>query len=196
VQPLTAPEYGTGNWIYNSEDLFYDYNLTEHFTQNLYSGGIDPTVGQFTVDILDNTLALYANLYNDITPQNYLNRETLVNIFNTTNPFPLNFQINVFEGSNSGQFLSPPTSFDFFNTYKFQYSYDYISPQYTDYVDITATFGDGIDPVLTPYEGEFVGGDIGPFITDNPCSPIIVKQTCLTNKDVEKIINNINKLTK
>jgi hypothetical protein len=201
VQPLTASEYGTGNWVYNSEDLFYDYNLTEYFIQNLYSGGIDSTAGQFTVQVLDSGLnplpppfPLY--LYNDITPQNYLNRETLVNTFNTTNPFPLNFQINVFEGSNSGQFLSPPTSFDDFNTCKFRYSYDYLSPQYTDYVDITATFGDGIDPVLTPYEGEFVGGDIGPFITDNPCSPTIVKQTCLTNKDVEKIINNINKLTK
>jgi hypothetical protein len=197
TQPLTAPEYGTGNWVFNNvEDLTYDYNVGEYNIDATYSGGIDPTVGQLTVEILTSLLAPYATLYNDITPQNYSSRQTLVNTFNATNPFPLNFQISLFQGSPLSGFLSPPTSFDFFNTYKFRYSYNYVSPQYTDYVDVTTTFINGVDPVLTHYQGEFVEGDIGTFVTDNPCAPTVAEQTCLTNNQVTKIITHINKLIK
>jgi hypothetical protein len=196
VQPLIAPEYGTGNWAFNFEFFFYDYNVGEHFIPTTYSGGIDPTVGQLTVEILTSLLAPYATLYNDITPQNYLSRQALVNTFNATNPFPLNFQISLFQGSPLSGFLSPPTSFDYFNNYKFRYSYDYVSPQYTDYVDVTTTFINGVDPVLTHYQGEFVEGNIGTFVTDNPCTPTIATQTCLTNNQASKIIQHINKLTK
>jgi hypothetical protein len=196
IQPLTNPEYGTGNWAFNSEFFSYNYNVGEYVFSSLYSGGIDPTVGQLTVEILTSLLAPYATLYNDITPQNYLSRQALVNAFNATNPFPLNFQISLLGGSAAAQFLSPPTSFDFFNTYKFRYSYDYVSPQYTDYVDVTTTFIGGVDPVLTSYDGEFVEGDIGPFITDNPCTPTVVEQTCLTNSQISKIVKHIDKLVK
>ena len=197
IQPLTAPEYGTGNWAFNTvEDLTYDYNLGEYLINNTYSGGIDPTVGQLTVDILDPALAVYVNLYNDITPQNYISRQSLASIFNATNAFPNNFQISLFQVFPLAAFLSPPTSFDFFNTYKFRYSYDYVSPQYSDYVDITTTFIGGVDPALTPYEGKFVEGDIGTFVTDNPCTPTVAEQTCLNNSQVSKIITHINKLTK
>ena len=196
TQPTSAPEYGTGNWAFNVEDLTYDYNSGEYLIDSTYSDGIDPTVGQLTVDILDNTLAVYENLYNDITPQNYLSRQALVNTFNATNPFPLNFQISLFQGSPIAGFLSPPTSFDYFNTHKFRYSYNYVSPQYTDYVDVTTTFIDGVDPVLTSYLGEFVEGNIGPFITDNPCTPTVVTQTCLTNSQISKVIQHIDKLVK
>jgi hypothetical protein len=196
TQPLIAPEYGTGNWAFNSEFFTYNYNLAEYVINNLYSGGIDPTVGQLIVEILESDLTPYATLYNDITPQNYISRQSLANIFNATNPFPDNFQISLVVGSALAQFLSPPTSFDYFNTFKFRYSYDYVSPQYTDYVDVTTTFIGGVDPVLTPYDGEFVEGDIGTFVTDNPCIPTTVEQTCLSNNQVLNIINKITKMCK
>lgn len=202
TQPLTAPEYGTGNFAFNAiEDLTYDYNVGEYNIDATYAGGIDPTVGQLTVQVLDSGLnplppPFISNLYTDITPQNYISRQALVNTFNATNPFPNNFQISLFQGSPLSGFLSPPTSFDYFNTYKFRYSYDYVSPQYADYVDVTTTFIGGVDPVLTHYLGEFEEGDIGPFITDNPCTPTVVEQTCLTNSQVSKIITHIDKLAK
>jgi hypothetical protein len=201
IQPLTAPEYGTGNWAFNSEFFTYNYNVGEQVINKTYSGGIDPTVGQLTVDILDPALAVYVNLYTDAFPQNYISRQSLASIFNATNPFPDNFQISLLGGSALAQFLSPPTSFDFFNTYKFRYSYSYVSTQsttgqYIDYVNVTTTFIGGVDPVLIPYEGEFEEGNIGPFITDNPCTPTVVEQTCLTNNQISKVIQHIDKLVK
>jgi hypothetical protein len=107
----------------------------------------------------------------------------------------------LFQGSALAQYLSPPTSFDFFNTYKFRYSYIYVSSdstggQYTDYVDITSEFADGEDPDLVPYGGTFRQGDIGLFVNDNPCEETIAEQECLTNNDVNKIIAHIDKLVK
>jgi len=196
-QPTTVPPYGTGNWAYNTvEQLEYDYDLGDYEATGVYSGGIDPTVGQLTVDILNPDLTLYDNIYTDATPQNYLNRQSLVNAFNAENDFPLNFQILLFLGGAPAQYLSPPTSFDFFNDYKFRYSYNYVSPQYTDYVDVTTTFTGGEDPDLTPYGGTFAEGNIGTFVTDNPCTPETVEQTCLSNKDVSKIIAHIDKLVR
>lgn len=197
LQPTIAPQWGTGNWIYNSTNLTYDYNSGEYFEINGYSGGIDPTVGQLIVEILDPALFPYALLYLDFVPQNYFNRQQLVTLFNNTNPFPNNFQINLASFSSSFCTIqSPPTSFDFFNTYKFRYSYLYVSPQYTDYVDVTTTFINGIDPVLTPYEGEFQSGDIGPFINNNPCEPTTVEQECLSNKQITDIIKHIEKIVR
>ena len=197
VQPTTSPQYGTGNWVYNFTTLSYDYNLGEYLEINGYSGGIDPTVGELIVDILDTLLNPYAQLYIDLTPQNYQSRQLLVNAFNATNPFPNNFQINLVSPTSAFcNILSPPTSFDYFNNYTFKYSYFYVSPQYTDYVDVTTTFSGGVDPVLTSYEGEFQQGDIGTFVTDNPCEATIAEQECLSNKQVSDIIKHINKLVR
>jgi hypothetical protein len=194
--------YGTGNFAYNGDLLVYNYNTDEYTITNNYSGGIDPTVGQFTVQILDNTMTPYGPpLYQDSLPQNYQSRQELADAFNAENPFPLNFEISLFQGSALAQYLSPPTSFDFFNTYKFRYSYIYVSSdstggQYTDYVDITSTFNSGEDPDLVPYGGTFRQGDIGLFVNDNPCEETIAEQECLTNNDVNKIIAHIDKLVK
>lgn len=197
-QPVTAPIYGTGNWAYNTvEELEYDYDSGEYLATGIYSGGIDPTVGQFTVDIFTPLpiSTLYASLYNDSDPQNYLSKQALVDIFNA-NPNNLDFQIVLPLVGNVTRFLSPPDSFAFFNDYIFRYSYDYVSPQYTDYEDIDTAFINGLDPVLTPYEGTFEEGNIGTFVTDNPCTPETVEQTCLSNKDVSKIIAHIDKLVR
>lgn len=202
LQPTNVFPYGTGNFAFNAiEDLTYDYNVGEYDIDATYSGGIDPTVGQLTVQVLDSGLnplppPFISNLYTDTTPQNYISRQSLASIFNATNAFPDNFQISLFPVFPLAAFLSPPTSFDYFNTHKFRYSYNYVSPQYADYVDVTTTFIGGVDPVLTHYLGEFAEGDIGPFITDNPCTPTIVTQSCLTNNQVNKIITHIDKLAK
>lgn len=202
LQPTIVSPYGTGNWIYNSTNLSYDYNSGDYLIINGYSGGIDPTVGRLTVEVLDSGLnplppPLISNLYTDSNPQNYLSRQSLVNIFNNTNSFPNNFQINLVNPSSSSCTIqSPPTSFDYFNTHVFRYSYNYESPQYTDYVDVTTTFSGGVDPVLTPYEGEFQQGDIGTFVTDNPCEPIVVEQECLSNNDIISIIKHIDKIVR
>jgi hypothetical protein len=200
IQSTLPPDFGTGNWQYNGEILSFDLNFGEYTPNNSplgYLGGIDPTVGELIVDILDTLLNPYAQLYIDLTPQNYQSRQLLVNAFNATNPFPNNFQINLVSPTSAFcNILSPPTSFDYFNNYTFKYSYFYVSPQYTDYVDVTTTFSGGVDPVLTPYEGEFQQGDIGTFVTDNPCEPIVVEQECLSNTDITNIINHIDRIVK
>jgi len=191
IQPLTSPLFGTGNWVYNGVILAYDYNNSEYIRNGNFQNGVDPTVGQFTADILNPDLTLYDNLYSDATPQNYLSRQALVNIFNA-DPGNLDFQILLF---SSAQYFSPPDSFDFFNTFKFRYTYTYVSPQYTNR-DRSATFSNGVDPTLIPYTGIFEEGDIGLFVNDNPCEETIAEQECLTNNDVNKIIAHIDKLVK
>ena len=201
-QPLTAPEYGTGNWAFNGETLTYDYNTGDYNINDNYSGGIDPTVGSLTVKILDPALTVYYTLYDDsTTPQNYISRQSLVNIFNAANPLPVNFQISLLNSSSLATFLSPTDSFSFFNNYTFRYSYNYISDQSTggQYVSIInddSLFANGVDPTLTPYEGIFQIGDIGTFVNDNPCEATIAEQECLSNKQVSNIIQHINKLVR
>jgi hypothetical protein len=191
---------GVGNWAFNSEFLSYNYNLGEYTFNGVYSGGVDTTIGQLYVEILDSTLNPLVPplvLYNDLTPQNYISRQSLVNIFNAANPFPNNFQINLINPSSSSCTIqSPPNSFEYFNTNKFRYSYTYFSDQYSDYIDITTTFANGVDPTLTPYEGIFQVGDIGTFVNDNPCEATIAEQDCLSNKQVSNIIQHINKLVR
>jgi hypothetical protein len=167
---------GVGNWAFNSEFLSYNYNLGEYTVNGVYSGGIDTTVGQLTVEILDPLLAVYATLYDDLTPQNYLSRQSLINIFNAANPLPVNFQIIYSPNPNKNTFLSPTDS---------------------DIVDADRSFvNSGVDPVLTPYEGIFQQGDIGTFVTSNPCEPTIAEQECLTNNDVVNIIRHIDRIVK
>ena len=200
---LTAPEYGTGNWAFNGETLTYDYNTGEYNIDDNYSGGIDPTVGSLTVEILDPALNVIYTLYDDnTTPQNYLSRQSLVNIFNAANPLPVNFQIVYSPNPNKNTFLSPTDSFSFFNNFIFRYSYNYVSDQstggqYTSIVDADRSFvNTGIDPTLTPYEGIFQIGNIGTFVNDNPCEATIAEQECLSNKQVSDIIKHINKLVR
>lgn len=199
IQSTAPPDYGTGNWQYNGEILTFDFNFGQYSPNNFplgYLGGIDPTVGQLTVDILNPLLILYAQLYIDATPQNYQTRQLLVNAFNATNPFPNNFQINlVSPTSASCSIQSPPTSFDYFNNYTFRYSYDYVSPQYLDYVNEDSVFTNGVDPTLTPYDGTFDVGVIGEFENESPCVPEEVQQTCLSNDNIENIIDHIDKIT-
>lgn len=196
IQSIAFPDFGTGNWEYNFIPLYYNFNSGQFNLSNSYSGGIDPTVGQLTVDILDTGLNPYVQLYNDATPQNYQTRQLLVNAFNATNPFPNNFQINlVSPTSASCSIQSPPTSFDYFNNYTFRYSYDYVSPQYLDYVDEDSIFINGVDPTLTPYDGTFDVGVIGEFENESPCVPEEVQQTCLSNDNIENIIDHIDKIT-
>ena len=199
-QPLADPIYGTGNWAYNTvEQLEYDYDLGDYEATGIYSGGIDPTVGQFTVEVLEADLDPYAILYNDSDPQNYLSKQALVDSFNA-DPNNLDFQIVLPLVGNLNKFLSPPDSFAFFNDYIFRYSYDYVSPQYADYEDIDTTFGAigindvGVDPTLTSYEGTFGEGNIGTFVNDHPCEDKVNEVVCLTNDQAQIIINELKSL--
>ena len=202
MQPTIGPPYGTGNWAYNLANFSYDYNSGDYLISNTYLGGIDPTVGRLYVEILDSTLNPLVPpliLYDDgITPQNYLSRQSLVNIFNNLNSTPPpDFQINLLNPSSSSCIIQSPTnSFEYFNAYNFRYSYNYESLQYDDYIDITSTFSNGIDPTLTSYTGEFVNGDIGTFVTSNPCEPTTAEQECLSNADITNIIRHIDRIVK
>jgi hypothetical protein len=193
---------GVGNWAFNSEFLSYNYNLGEYVFNGVYSGGVDTTIGRLYVEILDSTLNPLVPpliLYDDgSTPQNYLSRQSLVNIFNNLNSTPPpNFQINLLNPSSSSCIIQSPTnSFEYFNAYNFRYSYNYESLQYDDYIDITSTFSNGIDPTLTSYTGEFVNGDIGTFVTSNPCEPTTAEQECLSNADITNIIRHIDRIVK
>jgi len=195
AQPLTSPLFGTGNFAYNGEELEYDYNAGDFTIIGTYIGGIDPTVGQFTAELFTPlpVSVLEDILYVDSTPQNYANRQELVNAFNT-GPDNLDFQITLPLVGNVVQFLSPPDSFSFFNNFIFRYSYNYLSPQYTDYENINSTFINGVDPTLMPYEGVFGVGAIGEFVNDNPCEDTVNELVCLTNDQAEIIINELKSL--
>ena len=188
---ITAPS--TTGWEYNTTQI--DYLLFPTTSYNTtYSGGIDNTVGTFTINLLDSSLNLVQTLYQDSTPQNY----TLVTeFFSRLNTSPNNMGFYyTFLGFSGNGFNSPIDSFGYYNGYHIQITYDYVSEQYED-VDITRELEDGINPTEQPYEAPVeVNGNVGTFENNNPCEPTTAEQECLTNNDVVNIIRHIDRIVK
>jgi len=176
-------------------------NLTaspNYINTGAFFGGIDNTAGQFSL-VLTNTPpafpALFYVLYNDSTPVIYDSFQEWVDAVNNS-ASNLDFSTSVL--TTDFTVHSPEDSFAYFNNSELAIDYTYASPQWSGFnYSNTETIINGLDPVLTSYEGIFEAGVLGNFIkSNNPCTPTIATQTCLTNNQASKIIQHINKLTK
>jgi len=187
-------------WIYNGEDFIYN-NVTDSYTDSdPFTGGIDTTIGQLYLGLSAPAVPFFPGtppytLYSDSSPVNYSSFQEWVTAINN-NPNNLGFSTsNIL---TDFRINSPQNSFAYFNNgNEFELYYTYDSPQYAgDNYGQSIPIENGVDPTLTPYEGQFVAGVLGDFINTDPCAPSIVTQTCLSNAQVSKIITHINKLTK
>jgi hypothetical protein len=187
-------------WIYNGEDFIYN-NVTDSYSDpDQFTGGIDTTIGSLSLLLTGTAVPFFPGtspytLYNDGSPVNYSSfQQWSTAIDNSIN--------NLGFGANSllTDFIinSPLNSFAYFNgNNDIELFYTYDSPQYAvNNYGQSLPLENGVDPVLTPYEGIFAAGVLGDFINTNPCTPTVAEQTCLTNNQVSKIITHINKLTK
>ena len=182
--------------VYNGTDFIYN-DITNSYTYTgQFFGGSDNTAGQLYLELNKTSLPTSLSvLYQDITNFNYTSFQQWENFINGSST---NLDFSALSAGTDLTINSPEDSFAYFNTdYDLFLSYTYASPQWTsnNYGQLY-TITNGVDPVLTPYEGDFTAGVLGDFINSDPCAPTIVTQTCLTNDQVNKIITHINKLTK
>lgn len=199
-QPLSLPFTGTSNYVNNDETLTYNYNSGEFTPSNDYANGIDTTEGKLFLQLGDDP-ATESNitLYEDLVNVNYGSTQELIDAIN--NATSTNYDFNAELNSNNFIINSPDYSFNYYNNSLMELAYTYRSPQYyySYNYDLQQGISDGVvgvNPNLVQYYGTFQNGDIGPFVTDNPCTPTVAEQTCLTNSQVNKIITHIDKLVK
>ena len=186
-------------WEYNGSDFIYT-NLSvspDYIYPGEFFDGNDNTAGQVSL-LLTNPPPIYPNpiytLYNDVAPVNYTSFQGWANAINTS-ANNLDFSASVL--TTDFTVHSPENSFSYFNDSNLALSYIYASPQWSGFdYDQELPIENGVDPVLTPYEGSFTAGDLGDFINANPCTPTVVEQTCLTNSQISKIVKHIDKLVK
>ncbi len=186
-------------WEYNGSDLIYT-NLSaspDYIYPGEFFDGNDNTAGQVSL-LLTNPPPIYPNpiytLYNDVAPVNYTSFQGWANAINNS-VNNLDFSASVL--TTDFTIHSPEDSFSYFNDSNLALSYIYASPQWSGFdYDQELPIENGVDPELTPYEGSFTAGDLGDFINTDPCSPSTVTQTCLTNSQISKVIQHIDKLVK
>lgn len=183
-------------WEYNGSDFIYTNVTNSYSDPGTFTGGNDNTAGQLYLELIDVNNPLNSQiLYQDLTAFNYASFQQFTTPINASST-NLGFSAN--STSTSLIINSPLNSFAYFNSnYRLLLTYTYASPQWVgDNYSYTNDINNGVDPILTPYEGIFVSGVLGDFINTDPCTPTVVTQTCLTNAQVNKIITHINKLIK
>ena len=183
---------GTGS-EYNGTSLTYDFYGTGYTYTSNWQLGVDPSTGRLTINLLNIFNAVVATLYVDSVDKYYSNYQEIVDALNNS--------LNNLGFSNSSlgdrfQYFSPEDSYAFYNTFKINVLFNYTFPDYTD-INEQALLANGVDPTLVTYSDLFSNtATIGDFINDNPCTPETIEQTCLSNKDVSKIIAHIDKLVR
>ena len=193
--PLPPPYVGTSNWENNGSTLNYNYNSSYYDIYGNYANGVDTTEGELALYLYNSLDG--GTLYEDVTNVNYSTTQELIDAINNSTT---NGGFSAELDGNNFNIYSPDYSFDYYNNSSIALVYQYRSTQYYDFnyalgldiIDYTI----GVNPTLVQYSGTFQNGDIGPFITDNPCTPTTVTQTCLSNSQVSKIITHIDKLAK
>ena len=183
--------YNDSTLTYTNLSAFpvYDY-------PGIFLGGIDNTAGQITLELLQASTNTTWTLYQDPTAYNYFSFQQWATFISESTSTNLDFSASVVDTNFT--IHSPEDSFAYFNVdYNLFLGYNYASPQWLDntYGQLY-TITNGVDPVLTSYEGPFVSGDLGDFINTDPCAPSTVTQTCLTNSQISKVIQHIDKLVK
>lgn len=197
---LTSPYTGTSNWANNNNYIYYNYDSSYYIVSDEYLHGIDTTEGELFLQLGDDPATGGSHdIYVDSINVNYASNQQLINAINNATSTNAGFSAAP-DGSNGFIIYSPKFSFNYYNGSLMELAYTYRSPQYsTNNYDRQFLISDGvagINPSLVQYYGTFQNGDIGTFVTDNPCTPTVIEQTCLTNKQVSNIIKHINKLTK
>ena len=189
---------GTSNWLNNNNYMYYNYDSFYYSTDNQYLYGIDTTEGKLFLELSNFPGGGTDTLYMDLTNVNYASTQELIDTINNATSTNLDFSASF--ASNNITIHSPDFSFNYYNDSYIEIAYTYYSPQYSTYnYDSQLVINGGVigvNPTLVTYSGTFQSGNIGTFITDNPCTPTVVTETCLTNNQVSKIIQHINKLVK
>jgi len=193
--PLSLPYVGTSNWMNNGETLTYNFDSSYYIVSGSYANGVDTTEGILFLELIGAFTASYM-IYEDFVNVNYASTQELIDAINDATTTNAGFSTSL--NNNDITVYSPNASFDYYNDSFLRLKYTYRSPQYSDYDYSTLVainmYVSGVLPTLQTYSGTFENGDIGPFITDNPCTPTTITQSCLTNEDIINIINYINKL--
>jgi hypothetical protein len=191
--PPADPDYNYNNWqigvvySYNS-DQYPDVNIISPFT-----GGIDRTNGNLLVTLLSPFNVYQNTLYQDDVLVNYTSLQEVVDVINNS-PTNLGFSCEV-AGDNI-LFISPENTGYLYNDWKINFNYFYESDQYTDFEEIS-TFENGVSPQAVEYSSVFdQTSEITEFTTDNPCVSTTIEQSCLSNNQISKIIQHINKLVR
>lgn len=182
----------TGNPILNFNTFFgTNYtNYTAEFQQ--YENGFDAFwasiinplafIGSGLVSVVVDSVVIY----NESTIE-FTSVEDFVLSFNELNTSQLTM---TYDGVNTLGIYSPANSFTAYNLFPGS-----VTSYILGFDEYTGDFGDGVDPDLITYSNEFIeNNEELIFNTTNPCSPKVIEQTCLSNNDVENIINHINKM--
>jgi hypothetical protein len=196
--PLSLPYIGTSNWSNNTNLLTYNYDNFYYSTSNFYDFGVDTTEGILFLELVGSPFSASYIIYEDLVNVNYGSTQELIDAINDATTTNAGFSASL--NNNDITVYSPNASFDYYNDSFLRLKYTYRSPQYSDYDYSTLVainmYVSGVLPTLQTYSGTFDNGDIGPFITDNPCVSTTIEQSCLSNNQVTKIIQHINKLVK
>ena len=187
-------------WIYNGEDFIYTDVTNTYSDTDEFLGGIDTTIGSLSLLLAGTSVPFFPGtapytLYSDGSPFNYSSFQQWVTAINNS---ITNLDFSASNLLTDFRINSPLNSFAYFNgNNDIELFYTYDSPQYTgDNYGQSLLIENGVDPILTPYEGIFESGVLGDFINANPCTPTVVEQTCLTNSQISKIVKHIDKLIK
>jgi len=180
-------------WIYNGNDLIYNDVTNSYSDPGTFTGGNDNTAGQLFLELNGPTTSEI--LYQDPAAFNYASFQQFTTPINASST---NLGFSATSTNTNLIINSPLNSFAYFNIgYDLHLTYTYASPQWVgDNYSYYNNINNGVDPILTPYEGIFASGVLGDFINTDPCTPTVVTQTCLTNAQVNKIITHITKLIK
>jgi hypothetical protein len=193
--PLSLPYTGTSNWANNTNLLTYNYDDFYYVVSNYYDFGVDTTEGILSLELIGAFTASYM-IYEDLVNVNYASTQELIDAINDATTTNAGFSTSL--ENNDITVYSPEASFDYYNDSFLRLMYTYRSPQYSDFDYSTLVainmFVSGVLPTLQTYSGTFENGNIGPFITDNPCTSTTIGESCLTNENIINIINHINKL--
>jgi hypothetical protein len=187
-------------WEYSDAAGTFTYTnlsvIPNYINTGTFLGGNDNTAGQLYLELSKTSLPtnLWV-LYQNPTAFNYTSFQQWENFINGSST---NLDFSALSAGTDFTINSPEDSFAYFNTdYDLFLSYTYASPQWTSYnYGQLYTITNGVDPVLTPYEGDFTAGVLGDFINSDPCTTSTVTQTCLTNSQISKIMTHIDKLVK
>lgn len=90
-------------------------------------------------------------------------------------------------------FNAPPFTYETYNGVEIQLAFVYTNGDPT--YDQFEQFSNGIAPEIVNYEEYFTPtADVGEFVNDNPCTNEENVQVCLTNEEVEKIVDHLKSL--
>ena len=182
----TVSSPSVNGYSFNLNDFSITYSSSPTIDYGTFANGSSSTLGLLFWELVlpQGTFIVHQ----DIIPENYASLQEIVDVFNDA---PGNFDFTaVLQGSNIN-IISPPNTFEFYNSYEVNLRYTYDSPEYTNFIFKNILIN-GINPTREEYINNFTLCEEQP----GSCMSTTVEQTCLSNDDVKKVITNINKIIK